>query len=205
MKSLCACAALIVTGGQPSTTRAEFITYSLVPDQTKIQPGEFVSVSLYASFDPGVSQATTYKGEPATVIAWLVGSGHFQNFGRDGFWTGFVPAFGMKTTTGGSSYPFGLMGVTVWQDGYNIMANPVLLGHAKYKPDGTEPSEVAFQFITPKEFQSGMTVQVNSTKQYWPVEWDKTSSDPAVVQIVPAPGTVALIGVAGVLTRRRRR
>jgi len=183
----------------------ELITYSLKTDKAQAMPGENIKVELWASFDPGAGEPTIYKGQPAKVVSWGFGSLHVENSGREALWLPFQPAPSLSTTTGGSSTPFGLMGITVFQPTPAISDNPILIGYADCKALGSEPGEISFNVGLPAAAQSGMYVFVMPTLKFAVVEWEKISTAPIIVQIIPAPAALAPLGVAALIAARRRR
>jgi hypothetical protein len=207
--------ALAAAAGMATVASAqEGMTFSIKWDKAVVNNGEVQTGSVWATFTPPIGSNTNWNtppgsGQPGTVEAFASSQGHLLNIlnGTAGTLAWTVPSAVNLANKPGT--PDGNGGISTTQAGqFGPPANPTPLldNPIKILDLMWTPSNYSAKTVTYKFDGTSAKLWLDVGLQAWVGENAIiTDSGNTSFEVVPAPATLALLGLGGLVAGRRRR
>ena len=207
--------ALAAAAGMATVASAqEGMTFSIKWDKAQVNNGEVQTGSVWATFTPGAGSTTNWNtapgtGQSATVKAFASSQGHLLGVlnATAGTLAWTVPsALNIANKPGTSDGNGGINGTQAGQFGPPANQNPILDNPIKILDLMWTPSDYNAKTVTYKFDGTSSKIWLDVGLQAWVGENAIiTDSANASFEVVPAPATLALLGLGGLVAGRRRR
>ncbi len=186
----------------------ETITFSIQYSSPVLTPGQSQTISVWATFAPGIGQPAVWNtnggtGQVLPVAGFQGANFHLLNMnnGHTGTFSNLAVAPPLFGSAGTAIVGGHIFDASAGQIQPGSAANPIKLWSAQWTPVNYLPREVTFN--TWPSFPPGVWLEIGVGTGA--LDWWTPISISSSFQVIPAPSGLTVLALGALITRRRRR